>query len=182
MLGDSAVDYSADDTETNMLVSSGDAMSQWRAANPYHVKLLVEHMGQALLRRWWVYLLIFRPGFARFCIMNKVYWHSVAELQVYSWGASGMALDGLVCSMSSSSNWKFLYQVGIFKPYSGPDYPGWHTQYAFACGSCWPFSTLFQFSFVLRDSLGSCEVWSMDSLGLWCAKYEIKLLFPKIEE
>jgi len=69
-----------------------------------------------------------------------------------------MALGGLVCSMRSS-NWKFLYQLGIFNPYSGPDYPGWHT-HAFACGSRWPFSTLFQFCFVLHDSLGSCEMLS----------------------
>ena len=67
-----------------------------------------------------------------------------------------MPFDGLVCSISSSYNGKFLYQVGILRSYSGPDYPGWQTNIAFTCGSCWPLLVFSSFVLFLY-SLGDCK-------------------------
>ncbi len=62
-----------------------------------------------------------------------------------------MPFDGLVGSISSSYNGKFLYQVGILKSYSGPDYPGWQTNMpslVVVAGLCLSFQVLFCFFIV----------------------------------
>ena len=52
---------------------------------------------------------------------------------------------------------KFLYQVGILKSCSGPDYPGWRTMPSLAAVAGAFF--LFFLSFVLlRCSLGACKM------------------------